>query len=82
MLISKMVRADSLPVEVKGDLPVTPDMLLRVTVEIPSGQQIAALDEEQYLSAIHKISDGVRSAPLLDSRPANEMLYDEHGLPK
>ena len=31
---------------------------------------------------IRKIQDRVAAMPVLDSRPIDEMLYDEYGLPK
>ena len=82
MLISKMVPADQLPSQFKEDLAVTPKTMLRVTVEVASGRRKPRQSKEEFLAAIHKITDHLATLPVLDDRPLEEMLYDEHGLPK
>ena len=82
MLISKMVPADQLPSQFKENLAVTPKTMLRVTVEVASGEKKPRRSKEEFLAAIHKITDHLATLPVLDDRPLEEMLYDEHGLPE
>ena len=82
MLISKVVPAEQLSNQFKGDLSVTPDTLLRVTVEIADQNLQPRLSKEDYLATIHDIMDRLIALPLKDDRPLEDMLYDEHGLLK
>ncbi len=82
MLISKMVPAEQLPEQFKEDLAVTPETMLRVTVEVASGGKKPRRSKEEFLAAIHKITDHLATLPVLDDRTADEVLgYDENGLP-
>jgi len=40
------------------------------------------LGRDEYLAAIHKITDRLDALPVDDGRSLEKMLYDEHGLPK
>jgi antitoxin VapB len=40
------------------------------------------LPTENFLAGIREVQKRVAKLPILDSRSANEILYDENGLPK
>jgi antitoxin VapB len=41
-----------------------------------------ALPTDNFLAEIREIQNRVAKLPILDNRPAHEILYDENGLPK
>jgi hypothetical protein len=40
------------------------------------------LPADNFLAGIREIQKRVAKLPILDDRPADEILYDENGLPK
>ena len=48
ILISKMVPAEQLPKQFKEDLAVTPETMLRVTVEVASGEKCPGATRKSF----------------------------------
>ena len=69
------VRADTLPEEMRVRLGLGAETLVRVTVEAPRTRK--PVDEEK----LAKLLAEIRALPVLDDRPADELLgYNEDGL--
>lgn len=49
--------------------------------ELPCGSDTAAAEQQRYVDDLLAIGRRVKAMPELDSRPIEQILYDEDGLP-